>query len=296
MPEQAVQIYVFTAGDSEARAHLKDSITQALDLQRVLAHFPQDLHAQIRALHDEDGLYAWGAIPGVQNTPRWESMKPGDWALCVYENTYHFAAQVRAKFDNEAFAKDVWGTDPNGRTWNLMYFLSRPVAIDIRVSDLADFLNQGYMGFSRIGTERLGLIETTYGSVGAFIEQRILNAPSTASSHPFDAITRADVLDALQRIDAGEMHGFGPSTDYDLKLGDKRYPPKAAAGIATIRTLGRAMRPDEFTAGIGSKNFRTLEKLGFEIVPKATDAPQAYFLIRSNPESPYQDELGQQYH
>lgn len=296
MPYQGEQIFVFTAGEQSAREHLNDTIRQPLDLDRVLSLFPAGQHAQIQEFHQDQGLYAWGAIPGVQNTPRWESMKSGDWVLCVYDGTYHYVARVLAKFNNEIFARAIWGDDPQGRTWRLMYFLSKPIAIKVSVGDVADYLNQSYMGFFRIGEEKHNTIIDTYGSIEAFIEQRLFQADETAGSHPFDAITRDDVLEALRRIDEGQMFGFGESTDYDLLHEGKRYPPKAVAGIATIRTLGRAMRPDEFSAGLKSKNFKVLEKLGFEVVPKESKALDLYLLIRSNPDSPYKDELGTQYH
>jgi hypothetical protein len=151
-----------------------------------------------------------------------------------------------------------------------MYFLTKPVAISIKTSDLSDFLSKGYMGFSKIGEDKISLIEKKFGSVQKFIESRLL-AESNLSpdeAHPLDKITKEDVIQALELIDSGQMFGFAPSSDYDLLCQEKRYPPKAAIGIATIRTLGRAMRPDEFSSGIGSKNFRVLKELGFEIVEK----------------------------
>ena len=289
------QIFIFTAGDAAARAHLEDSITQPIDLQKVRAHSQPEYRAVLQNIHDEQGLYAWGAVPGKQNTPRWESMKPGDWVLCVFSSTYHFVAQVKTKLENKELATSIWGSDPEGNTWSLMYFLSKPQPVNVRVADLADQLNKGYMGFTRIGEDRVQAIEATYGSVMAFVDQRLINA-LPESLHPLDAITREDVLDALKEIKAGNLHGFGPSVDYDLLHEGDRFPPKAAAGIATLRTLGRVLRPDEFSAGVGSKNFLVLKKLGFEVTTKAGATEETYFLIRSNSTSDYQDEIGKQYH
>lgn len=294
MSSQEEQIFIFTAGDQEARAHLDTSIRNPLDLDQVLDLFPEGDHDKIRSIHAKHGLYAWGAIPGKQNSPRWNAMKPGDWVLCVFEKKYHYVCQVVEKFQNEKFSHTIWGKHPSGDTWSLMYFLSRPVQISVSLDKLADVLNKSYMGFFRIGDRKVVEIVNAYGSVEAFIQQRLLNSEMLSTPHPLDLITREDVLDALQKIDQGDMFGFGASNDYDLLQDEKRYPPKAAAGIATIRTLGRPMRPDEFSAGIGSKNFRVLQKLGFEIVPKLSE--DFYLVIRSNPDSPYQDDLGKKYH
>src|ERR1700722_20301213 len=86
-PMAQKRLFVFTAGNSAARAHLDDSIRNPVDLDRALAHFSGDDKEQIRAIA-EHGLYAWGAIPGPQNTPRWEAMQSGDWVLCVFEHRY----------------------------------------------------------------------------------------------------------------------------------------------------------------------------------------------------------------
>jgi 5-methylcytosine-specific restriction protein B len=209
--------------------------------------------------------------------------------LCVFNSTYRYAAQVIAKYDNASFAREVWGTDPDGRTWSLMYFLSKPTPIAIPVSSLAEQLNASYMGFTRIGDEKLERIERDFGSTQAFIDTRVLN---TYGEIP-DGITREDVIDAIRAIDGGEDGGFGESTTYDLIFDGRRYPPKMVLGLAARRILGRALRHTEFSGGEQSKCFRVLRSLDFEIVPK----PSAeYFLIRSNEESRYRDEAGKIYH
>lgn len=287
-------IFIFTAGDPSARSHLDDSINAPIPLQTALACLPPEAHALISEVDAQHGLYAWGAIPGPQNKRRWDAMQEGDIALCVYDSSYRYAARVVKKFDSDDLARAVWGQDPAGRTWSLIYFLTPPEKLDIPLVELADYLHQSYQGFTRIGDERAARIVTDFGSLTSFLDQQVLGRPS--DGHPLDAITRGDVLEALARIEAGEMHGYGPSTDYDLVHEGRLYPPKAAAGIATMRSLGRPMRPSEFSAGQGTKNFKVLERLGFVIQPKEKKASELYFLIRSNEDSPYADEIGKQYH
>ena len=287
-------IFIFTAGDPSARLHLDESIDTPIPLQTALASVSPDNHALISKVDPEYGLYAWGAIPGPQNKRRWDRMQEGDIVLCVYDSSYRYAARMVKKIDSEDLSRVVWGQDPAGRTWSLIYFLTQPQKLDIPLVELADYLHQSYQGFTRIGDERATRIEADFGSLTNFLDQQLLSRPS--NGHPFDDITREDVLDALGRIDAGEMHGYGQSTDYDLVHAGRFYPPKAAAGIATIRSLGRVLRPNEFAAGQGTKNFKVLERLGFVIQPKEKKALELYFLIRSNENSHYDDEIGKQYH
>jgi hypothetical protein len=82
-------------------------------------------------------------------------------------------------------------------------------------------------------------------------------------------LTREHVLRGLADLDKGIEHPFGPPTGYELILQDKRYPPKAAVGLACRHLLGRVLLPDEFSGGEapGQANF-VLRKLGFTVVKK----------------------------
>ena len=294
------QIYIFTAAASEAREHLRVSIQQPIDLDTALQFFRAEKHAEIQEIHQTHGLYAWGAVPGQRNGPTWESMQADDWVLCVFDSRYRYVAQVAAKFDNEQLARQLWGSDESGTTWQLMYCLTKPQAVDVPLDDVADYLNRRYMGFTRISDDRVQQIAQAFGSVQEFVSQRLfhynLSSAGAAEDHPLERITRDDVLEALGRIARNEGHGYGPSTAYDLLHEGMRYPPKAAAGLATARTLGRALRPDEFSGGVESRCFRVLRRLGFEIVKKEEQAAMDHFIIRSNVDAHYADRVGEIYH
>lgn len=81
-------------------------------------------------------------------------------------------------------------------------------------------------------------------------------------------ITREDILSAIDALDAGQPHEFGPSVFYDVLHNGKRYPPKAVVGLAAQRLLGRPLVPSEFSGGQESWSFRLLRDRGFEIVQK----------------------------
>jgi MoxR-like ATPase len=83
-----------------------------------------------------------------------------------------------------------------------------------------------------------------------------------------ESITPDDIRFAIQELQAGVPSPYGPSTKYDLLYEGRRYPPKAVIGLAAGRSLGRPLRPDEFSGGESSWSFRRLKQLGFEIVPK----------------------------
>lgn len=86
-----------------------------------------------------------------------------------------------------------------------------------------------------------------------------------------DGITRDDVLQAIADFDTGVEHAFAPSTGYDLVYNGKRYPPKAILGLAARRLAGRTLTPYDFKGGEGSRCFRVLRSLGFEVSPKGDE-------------------------
>jgi hypothetical protein len=86
-------------------------------------------------------------------------------------------------------------------------------------------------------------------------------------------VTRAEVLRAMEEYDRmvpGEffsVHGFGPTTTYDLIWEERRYPPKAILGTAYELATGQRLAPTDFEGG-KSGAVRVLEKLGFNVQPR----------------------------
>ena len=91
------------------------------------------------------GLYAWGAIPGPRNSRTWSDMQKDDWVLGVFDSTYHYAARVITKFENEMLAEAVWGTDDDGNTFTIEEIIRHrcaslgiPVVSGLMIGHIAD--------------------------------------------------------------------------------------------------------------------------------------------------------------
>lgn len=178
-------LFIFTAGNTEAQAHLDSSIKRPIDSAVVFQSFKQDNQDELQNIHDTaGGFYAWGATPGSRNISQWNSMKTGDNVLCVFKNKYKYHAKVLGKYHNKELASQVWGTDQNGNTWEYMYFLTKPKEIDIHVGQLGNYLNQRYMGFTKISDKRINSIFEKYGSLDEFINQVFLKSDSPLISNP----------------------------------------------------------------------------------------------------------------
>ncbi|SDX96011.1 AAA domain (dynein-related subfamily) [Acetomicrobium thermoterrenum DSM 13490] len=167
------QIFIFTAGNSEARQHLEISIKNPINLEKIIKFFESEDQEELRLINSRHGIYAWGAMPGPSNERLWNELKPDDYVLCVYDNTYHYVAKILKKCRNEKCAQALWGSDSDGHTWEFMYFLSRPEKIEIPVQSLSQYLNKSYRGFTRISAAKVQTIEKDFGSIDEFIEKEL---------------------------------------------------------------------------------------------------------------------------
>lgn len=168
------QIFVFTAGDKHARAHLQDSILNAVPFDRMQGSLDDDQAKYYQSLMPgTQGFYAWGAVPGPVNKRTWEAMQVGDLVLTVYDNNYQFLSSVIGKFNNPTLARKIWGSDDADSTWEYMYLLSRPQPISTSVlgKPAMEYLNKGYRGFTRISDAKVKAVLETYGSLDQFVDE-----------------------------------------------------------------------------------------------------------------------------
>ncbi len=93
----------------------------------------------------------------------------------------------------------------------------------------------------------------------------------------WDQVTHADVVRAIGEYDGlgperfYSVHGFAPTTTYDLIWNDRPYPPKAILGTAYELATGRRLASGDFEGG-KSGAVKVLGKLGFTVEPRRSAA------------------------
>ena len=99
----------------------------------------------------------------------------------------------------------------------------------------------------------------------------------------FTKITKPHIERALIRLRAGEVPpDFLPSTDYDVVIGEERFPPKQVIALAYNEATGITPAPSEFKGGKKGRAFNKLEEHGFVIEPKPEST--AAWLFQGNPD------------
>ena len=92
-------------------------------------------------------------------------------------------------------------------------------------------------------------------------------------SPAWQQVSREYVLRALAEYDRlgperfFSVHGYAPTTTYDLIQDERRYPPKAILGTAYEFALGQRLASGDFEGG-KSGAVKVLEKLGFDVRPR----------------------------
>ena len=175
-----LEIFVFPAANSKAQENLLKSIANPIQPDSIVFDgfdkMSGDLRKELNRIKDTaGGFYAWGAEPRGHADSTWGRMARGDYVLAYYFKGYHYVARVLASFHKPTLATNIWGTnEKTGKTWEYMYFLTKPVKIDVPASWIAELLNSKesswmYQGFSRIGDENRKAILNTCGSVQDFV-------------------------------------------------------------------------------------------------------------------------------
>jgi hypothetical protein len=84
----------------------------------------------------------------------------------------------------------------------------------------------------------------------------------------WDHVTRTEVLHAIQEYDRVgpeeffAVHGFAPTTTYELVWDERHYPPKAILGTAYEFATGQRLASGDFEGG-QTGAVKVLGKLGF---------------------------------
>ena len=174
-------IFIFTAGDKNARKHLSDSVLKSIDDKLIQLHIDSKTIKEIQ----DDGYYAWGAIWGQNNYKNWKKMKKGDFIICVYDNKYQFFSKVLKTVYDNPLAQSVWGVNKDGKTWEYMYFMEKPKKIDIPLSDISnDYLYKKYLGFTSISDAKIKNILSKYDNLDIFFKDIFFGEKKKDSHHP----------------------------------------------------------------------------------------------------------------
>jgi hypothetical protein len=150
------------------RQNLERSIERSVPPERLAAHVPSSVLAEIQVRAGMEGIRCWAMTSPKRSI--FDAMRPGDIVLMSEKGTRRFThyAQVTFKHESKALGDDLWPVKGEN-SWELIYFLRNIRRISI---PKAEFVTRfGYQpnfdvaGVTRVSEERVQAFEARHGPI-----------------------------------------------------------------------------------------------------------------------------------
>ncbi len=265
-----VRLFFAPASGTAAQEHVR------LSLSRPIAGTIASRFSDALVAASNDGLYyAWGARPGARNDNTWLRMRPGDYVVFYVAGLYAYIARVKLTIRDAEIAKQIWGVDDGGGSWELVYFLEPPQRIDIPLESLADALQASpYQGFVELPEARSLKISSEYGSIDDFIAARFLSNRDTLTNF---VLLRSN-SDSPWQDDAGIYHYGRTVPNYKkLRIGTGAVFERKMPSGTHLFGHGRLDQIAEREDGTFDAKF------SFQALPERSLTDQELSLLRAQP-------------
>jgi hypothetical protein len=209
-------IFVVAANSEEAKASIAKSVAEQIPRDRIIQNFSDTTYTELLDIErNTPGFYAWGVPPSPTNIMNWLYMATGDYVLIAQDGHYRYAAEVLGRYENAKAARAVWGQmSDSGDCREYLFFLGRPVSIEIPITELEDWLPIEDDPFERVDDLVLQAIRNDFGSVARFLKENIVQrstkGPSLDISGIFknveDTATATGVFKAVSVTDSRTRH------------------------------------------------------------------------------------------
>lgn len=196
------------AANPDAQRHYRDTVENAVPLDRLRPHLSAEGFRRLQQVYPGGAAWLWGATPGPQNTVSVESMSPGD--LVLFYRRRHFFSKATItliEMGERSLARELWGTNDQGDTWEHLFFLTQPEEISIDYHDLWEV--------ARVGAEDMlwGLTVLTESTsarvVDAFDDLEFEVVETSVSENDYrEAAFALDELDERRTVLTRTEQGF----------------------------------------------------------------------------------------
>ncbi len=125
---ETAKVLIQPAAGDAARDHYRETIEEPVPVARLRPYLSEEVLQELTDHHPSGEVYIWGLTPGAGGRGRtqWEKISPGDVALFSWDGQFRSYGRVTVKAENADLARELWGTDDDGQTWQLLYFLTEP--------------------------------------------------------------------------------------------------------------------------------------------------------------------------
>lgn len=184
-------------GNKASREHYRDTIETPVSLDEKRGLLGSD-YVPLVSIFSERRAAIWGVTPGKSNAnaSKYAKLSVGD--VVVFTRDKHVVASgvIAYLFQNASLARDLWGVDAAGQTWELMYALR-----DVEERHIPYPLLRGAIG-SRDGDNFMGFRVLNRSKSEGLLELLDMEIPPA----PWDIAPGEE----LRRTELQKRYGGGP--------------------------------------------------------------------------------------
>lgn len=166
-------LFRITASSAEAYQHYIDTIEKGFTLDSIKHFLSEKQEEALKSIYGNKPIRAWGSTPGAGNTKTWEKMEVGDPILIYRKGNFEYYAFVTFKLHYPDLARHLWGINPEGDTWEYIYFLDHLQEISVPVKIFNELLGyeEGFtpQGFASTDAEKTKRLTEQFGSIESFL-------------------------------------------------------------------------------------------------------------------------------
>lgn len=175
MQKQRKIFFTVASGGHGTEKHYYDTIKSKRTISEISEFLTADEISKLTTYTHSRPHAVWGAVPGGGNIRTWGTMEQGDYILVYRSGKIIAAAEVASKVHNPRLAEYFWGKDEDGKTWELVYFLTNLIEVDVSQSSLNLYLgyNENYFprGFMSIDQQKTNKLLQTYGDLLSLLQK-----------------------------------------------------------------------------------------------------------------------------
>ncbi len=170
------KIFVTIAsGGHDTERHYQDTISHQRNVEEVAGYLDESMVTELQSYTHGRPYAVWGAVSGPGNDRTWQTMERGDYVIVYHNKRIIGAAEVAYKVRNPQLAEFFWGKDVDGKTWELVYFLTNFVEVDVEQKKLNDYLNYlpdfTFRGFMAIDQSKTDALLSSYGDLVSVLKK-----------------------------------------------------------------------------------------------------------------------------
>jgi len=131
------QVVLQPSANKGAREHYRDTIESPVTFTAHRGLLGVSTYSHLITLFPSGIAAMWGVTPGVNgsNQRKWDRMELGASVLFAADGRIFGRGVIAAKFHNQALARQLWGEDDRGDTWEFMYALDQVTSVNIPYAD-----------------------------------------------------------------------------------------------------------------------------------------------------------------